>query len=402
MNSDFFTNNRKKLTELLPGSLVIMTAYSAMQRMGDMSIPFEQEANFWYLTGIEEADWLLVMDAMQNTSWLVAPDISEVHRVFNGALDSEAASKQSGIKKVISQTEFDSLLRTLATRHSVAYTTSQPVHSEHFGFVLNPAHAKLSQKLERIFADVQTCTLELTKLRAIKQPQEVKAISAAINITKKAFEHARTHMDSYKHEYEIEADIAHIFRKSGATGHAYDPIVAAGEHACTLHYGKNSSVLKKRQLVLIDVGARMHGYAADITRTYAVGQPTKRQVEVHAKVQKAQADIIALLKPGLTVEKYQEHVTAIMMMALDELGLLGADKEAALRRYFPHAIGHGLGIDVHDELGRPASLLEGMVLTVEPGIYIPEEGIGVRIEDDILITSSGHRNLSGGLSTDVL
>ena len=148
----------------------------------------------------------------------------------------------------------------------------------------------------------------------------------------------------------------------------------------------------------MDIGARHHGYAADITRTYAYGKPTKRQQSVHATVQAAQTEIISLLEPGLSVETYQTKVDAIMKRALMDLKLITDEKDEKYHKYFPHAISHGLGIDVHDALGKPRVLQPGMVLTVEPGIYIPEAGIGVRIEDDIVITDTGHRNMSGKLS----
>jgi Xaa-Pro aminopeptidase len=147
----------------------------------------------------------------------------------------------------------------------------------------------------------------------------------------------------------------------------------------------------------MDMGASYGGYAADISRTYVKGQPTKRQLEVYAAVEAAHQRIISLVEPMFSVEAYQVAVDKIMSEALSSIGLQ-SDKDGR-RRYFPHAISHGLGIDVHDSLGAPKYFAENMVLTVEPGIYIPEENIGVRIEDDILVTSSGHKNLSAGLST---
>jgi len=173
--------------------------------------------------------------------------------------------------------------------------------------------------------------------------------------------------------------------------------VAAGANACTLHYAHNRSKVMGRQLVLMDVGASYGGYTADITRTYAKGEPTKRQRQVHEAVEAAHHRIIGLIRPMLAVDEYQREVDAIMREAIASLGLPSDD--AALRRYFPHAVSHGLGIDVHDSLGSPRFLQAGMVLTVEPGIYLPEEGIGVRIEDDILVTAAGNENLSRRLST---
>jgi Xaa-Pro aminopeptidase len=181
---------------------------------------------------------------------------------------------------------------------------------------------------------------------------------------------------------------------SGCLSHAYDPIVAYGANACTLHYTKNSDVLRGKNFLLMDVGASVDGYASDITRTYAYKEPTKRQAAVHQAVQEAQQQIIALLGPDVDVACYQTQVDEIMLEALRSLNLVGSDPHKSLRRYMPHAVSHGLGLDVHDSLGGPAAFAPSMVLTVEPGIYIPEESIGVRIEDDIVITDSGRKNLS--------
>jgi len=152
-------------------------------------------------------------------------------------------------------------------------------------------------------------------------------------------------------------------------------------------------------MVLIDAGAKVGGYAADITRTYAIGRPSDREIEVHAAVETAHKAIIDLIKPGFGMKDYHFQSDEIMKKALKSLGLLNAP--ADYRKYFPHAVSHGLGIDVHDSLGGFETFQPGMVLTVEPGIYIPEEGIGVRIEDDILVTEEGNRNLSAALPTSL-
>jgi Xaa-Pro aminopeptidase len=154
-------------------------------------------------------------------------------------------------------------------------------------------------------------------------------------------------------------------------------------------------------LLLLDIGALVGGYAADITRTYAIGAPTKRMKDVHSAVKRAHEEIIHLLAPGVTIRSYHEAVDSIMKRELMELKLIDSLDDSRYRKYFPHAVSHGLGIDVHDSLGNTDQLKQGMILTVEPGIYIPEEGIGVRIEDDILITKDGFENLSATLSREL-
>ncbi len=396
----FFTENRDRTFEALRGGVLVVPAYSQMQRSNDAAFKFEQEANFWYLTGIDYPDWWLIMDATRSRSWLVAPSVSDVHALFDGSLSVADARKISGIHDVIDRTKANELLKQTARKHQFVSMVDQPSHHEYFDFHLNPNAKEMRELLARTFHKVQDFRPELAKLRAIKSPAEVSALQAAINLTNHAFELAHDNLTVYKFEYEIEALFTHEFRASGATGHAYDPIVADGSNACTLHYVKNQSRLRRGTLLLMDVGARVDGYAADITRTYAVGEPTKRQKDVHAAVEAAQKQIIALLQPGLPVSTYHNEVDRIMKQALIDLKLLKDPSDMDMyHKYFPHAISHGLGIDVHDALGAPNEFKPGMVLTVEPGIYLPEEGIGVRIEDDILITPSGHRNLSAKLST---
>jgi len=402
MTSDFFKANRDSITEKLKGGVLVLAAYTEMQRSNDTAFSFEQEANFWWLTGIEVADWWLIVDGLRGKSWLVAPTLSDNRQIFDGSLSAEAAKKISGVNEVISRDDALSLLRQLAKKHSVAHTLGEQPYAEYLDFTLNPGPKKLYELLERTFNSVSDCRKELAGLRAIKRPEEITAIKRAISLTVDAFENMKSRINEFSYEYEVEAEFTYHFRKNGATGHAYDPIVAAGGNACTLHYIQNDTKLKKRQLLLLDIGARTSGYAADITRTYALGEPTARQIAVHEAVEKAQKQIITFIKPDTLVEDYQRNVDKVMREAIMSLGLIkDFSDEEGYRKYFPHAISHGLGVDVHDSLGGPKFMRPGMVLTVEPGIYIPEEGIGVRIEDDILVTEKGHSNLSARLSTEL-
>lgn len=402
MQPSFFRDNRDHLRHVTKGGLIIVSAYTAMQRSNDASFAFEQEANFWYLTGINAPDWWVIIDGKSKKSWLVAPEVDDVHQVFDGSLLMSDAQKISGVDAVISPNEADTLLRDLAKQHSLVYAVGDDPRAEHYDFSVNPAQKDMWLRLTRIFADVQDCRKQLARLRAIKQPEEVRALKKAIKLTVDAFTNVKQSLPLLQTEYEVEAEFTYAFRKSGAIGHAYDPIVASGKNACTLHYNQNQQKLQKNSLLLLDIGARVDGYAADITRTFAVGTPTPRQTAVHAAVEKAHKQIIGLLHPGLSVLEYHKTVDDIMQDALIDLGLLTSkDDTKTYRTYFPHAISHGLGIDVHDSLGGPTEFASGMVLTVEPGIYIPEEGIGVRIEDDILITDTGHTNLSAALPTSL-
>ena len=397
MDQTFFATNRQALLDQLKkGALIVMTGYGEMQRSHDSASRFEQEANFWYLTGITQPDWWLILDGTHRTQWLVAPDIDDVKAVFDGDNDTEKMAATSGIKTVLTRDDATRRLRDLAKHHSIVYTTDQPKYlREHSHFQLNHAQTELKKALERIFQNVQTCNRELAVIRTIKQPEEIAAIEKAIKVTIRAVEAMKQVLPKANYEYELQAVLDYEIRRQGAWGHAYDPIVAGGINACTLHYNKNDDRLNKRSLLLLDVGARVDGYAADISRTYGLGTPTKRQQQVYEAVRVAQKSCISLMRPGLSFSEYEENSESIMKQALQSIGL----STEKYRQYFPHAMGHGLGVDVHDALAGYESMQPGMVITVEPGIYIREEAIGVRIEDDILITENGSRNLSAALST---
>ena len=390
MNEDFFTNNRAALAlRLGGGALVVVTGYGEVQRSNDTAHLFEQEGNFWYLTGIESPDWQLIMAGKR--AWLVAPEIDDIKETFDGSLSIEAAKKRSGVKEVISSNDALALLRQLRRQHSVVYVPQTYKHVQEYAhFFFNPAPAKADKQLGLIFERIVDCHKELAQLRAIKQPEEIKALQKAIDITAAAFASLTKSLSGLQYEYEAEALMSYEIRRRGATGHAYSPIIAGSQNACTLHYVTNNDRLQKKQLLLMDVGAKYDGYSADISRTYAIGEPTKRQQAVYDAVLAAQKKCINLVKPGVSFKELQSSVDTIMTEAITSLGF-SADR---LRDYFPHAIGHGLGIDVHDSLGGFDALQPGMVLTIEPGIYIHDEGIGVRIEDDILVTETGNENLS--------
>lgn len=388
---------KDNIAALFVDKIAVFAAHHAVQRNADASFAFEQESNFFWLTKIVEPDWMLIVDGFEGVSYLVAPEIPDHQRLFDGALDHSAVRRTSGIETIIDAVEAEKVLKTLSEKHDTVYALAEHPDKDYFEFVANPAQQDLWKRLEVTFKNVVDCRLDLAKLRALKTPDEITAIQSAIDTTVATFEQVKKKLPDTRFEYEIEAELSYGFRRFGTQSHAYDPIVAGGKNACTLHYGQNNDDLPENGFVLIDAGTKVDGYAADITRTYAVGKPTERQVAVHQAVEHAHHEIIELLGPGVSVRQYHDDVDVIMKRALKNLGLLKSDDD--YRTYFPHAISHGLGVDVHDALGRPEAFQPGMVLTVEPGIYIPEEGFGVRIEDDILITENGRENLSAKLST---
>ncbi|QQS18313.1 aminopeptidase P N-terminal domain-containing protein [Candidatus Saccharibacteria bacterium] len=404
-SSDFFVGNRQKLrTMLSKGEIAIFTAAGTVQRTGDTTYPFSQDRNFWYLTGIAAPDVMLVMDA--DGEYLILPEGDAVREVFDGAINPMELSARSGIASVFSQREGWARLKTqLQDAATIATIVPGPVRHKQAAFYVNPARRQLVQRLRRIarnaqFTDVRS---NLAKLRAIKQPCEQAAIAEAVGITTDTLNDIRSarRLKSFQNEYELEAAISNGLRSRGATGHAYSPIVASGHHATTLHYVTNNGIVERNELIVVDVGAEVENYAADITRTLSPTEPTKRQVAVLAAVQAVQQQALGLLGPGVMLKDYEQAVAREMGKALVSLGLAtNKDDYDALRRYYPHATSHFLGLDVHDVGDYRAPLEPGMVLTCEPGLYIPEESIGVRLEDDVLVTKTGIKNLSANCSYD--
>jgi Xaa-Pro aminopeptidase len=403
--SDFFVGNRQRLRALFTGTApIVVTANGLLQRGGDSTFAFAQDANFWYLTGIDEPDILLVMD--RDKEYLIVPGRSESRQAFDGVVSDDVLTRRSGIATIYDEaTGWQQLGSRLKKVKHVATLGVPAPYIEQYGFYTNPARATLTNRLKEHNPAIERLDLipHLSRLRMIKQPPEINAIQAAIDITlaslKAAFRPAAR--DKYAAEYELESAIAHGFRSRGATGHAFEPIVAGGERACTLHNVANNGPLAAHELVVVDVGAEVEHYAADITRTTCIGTPTARQRAVHAAVLATQEYAFSLLKPGVMLREYEDQVVEYLGEKLRELGLIKTIDVDSVRHYYPHATSHFLGLNVHDAGEYDQPLEAGIVLTVEPGLYIPEEGIGVRIEDDVLITDTGIKILSNKLSRDL-
>ena len=400
--SDFFTNNRKKLQEETSAQIIIIAANGLLQRSADTTYPFRQDSNFWYLTGVEEPDYLLVIT--EDEDFLIAPKRGEHRDQWDGSIDKKAIKQLSGIGKIEEHHAGWIRLDLLLKKHKKAHTvTPAEAYFDHFGFYSNPARATLLSALAKHrrleLVDIRKC---IAGLRQVKLDPEIKALQMAIDITSISLKNVKKKLESYKSENQIVADITRDFIRRGADNHAYQPIVAAGANATTIHYIKNNHAIESGELVLFDVGAEFNNYSADISRTYATSQPTKRQQDVFNAVKTVQQKAMDLLKPGVDMKKYEQDVDAIMAKELKKLKLIDdlTDKKK-LKKYYPHLTSHFLGLDTHDSADYTKPLVAGVVLTVEPGIYIPEEGIGIRIEDDVLITDDGIKVLSAGLPTEL-
>jgi Xaa-Pro aminopeptidase len=405
-NSRFFSGNRHRLRQVFAGTApIVITANGLLQRGGDSSYPFAQDANFWYLTGIDEPDIVLVMDRDQE--YLIVPARTASREAFDGAISESALSQRSGVKEVYSDAEgWEKLADRLKKVRHVATVAKNPDYIETYGLYSNPARARLARRLLALNSDLEFVDLvvQMARLRMIKQAPEIKALQAAIDITSETLKDALrpAKLSTYEYEYQLEARLTYGYRYRGANGHAFEPIVAGGPRACTLHNVANEGRLKPNELVLVDTGAEVEHYAADITRVRAITEPTRRQQAVHAAVLEVQKFALGMFKPGMRLQEYEEQVGHFMGEKLQELNLIKEDSHEAIRHYYPHATSHFLGLNVHDVGDYDHPLEPGMVLTIEPGIYIPEEGIGVRIEDNVLITPEGHQILSDNLSRDLV
>lgn len=399
--SEFFARNRRQLRQLFTGTApIVVTANGQLQRSGDTTFPFTQDANFWYLTGIDEPDVVLVMD--KDKEYLIVPFREGVRVAFDGAIDVSGLARTSGIANILDEKEGWGLLesRIVRVKH-VATIKPLPRYIDTYGMYTNPSRKRLLGRLKQCNAEIELLDLSehMAHMRMIKQAPELAAIRQAIAITGASLKDAtrKPKRLRYAYEYELEAEIARGFRRCGASGHAFDPIVASGKNATTIHYLANNAPLSADELVVLDVGAEHDHYAADITRTIALKQPSRRQQQVFDAVKAVQAYAFNLVKPGVTLGDIEKQVEHKMGEKLRELGLIQSIERDVVRRYYPHAVSHHLGLNVHDVADHSRPLEPGMVITVEPGVYIPEESIGVRIEDDVLITEAGNEILSAGL-----
>jgi Xaa-Pro aminopeptidase len=404
--SDFFIGNRTRLRQLFTGTApIVITAHGALQMGADEAYPFHQDRSFFYLTGINEAGVILVMD--KGKEYLIVPQREAVMEKFDGAIIPEELSRISGIQTIYDQKEgWKHLTSRLKKVRHVATLGASPRFIDFLGLYTNPSRADLIQRMKEITPGIEILDLRthLSRMRMVKQDVERAAIQSAIDVTLATIKEITRpkQLSKYAYEYEIEADLSRGFRRQGTMGHAFPPIVASGERACMLHYNKNSEALTTGDLLILDVGAEADFYAADIARTVVLGgKPTRRQQAVHQAVKDAQDHAYSLLKPGVVMRQYEKQMEEFMGEKLRELGLLKTITPEGVRHYFPHATSHFLGLDTHDAGDYEVPLEPGVILTVEPGIYIPDESLGVRIEDNILITETGNENLSAALSREL-
>lgn len=409
IDKQLFVNNRKNLIgRLKPNSVAVINANDIMPTNADGTMRFRQNSDLFYLTGVDQEETILVLCPQfpepKYHEVLFLRETSELIATWEGhKLTREEAREATGIETVLWVSEFPKIFNTMMVMGDVEnvylntndhYRADSPVESRDSKFIKWCREKYPLHNYERLAPLMH-------KLRSVKSDFEIKLLQSACDITEKAFRRVLKFVKPGVKEYEIEAEYAHEFLRNASRGFAYEPIIASGANSCVLHYIENKNVCKDGDVLLLDVGAEYANYNADLTRTIPVnGKFTKRQREVYDAVLRVMRAAIGLIKPGVVYYDYHKEVQKIMESELIGLKLLDKKdvekqpKEKPLfMKYFMHGTGHQLGLDVHDVGNMYHKMQVGQVWTVEPGIYIKEEGLGVRIENNVVIKDNGVHDL---------
>lgn len=403
IDNSLFRNNRENFSKLLlPASIAVFNSNDPMPTNADGTMGFRQNNDLFYLSGIDQADTVLLLypDSfnVKHREILFIKETNEHIAIWEGNKLNKAEARQlSGIGTIYWHHQFESIFNPLV------------VEAEHVYLNTNE-HNRLEKHIDsRDDKFIQWCRKKyplhlyhraaplLQGLRAIKSPIEIELMEKACAITEKGFRRILPFIKPGVMEYEIEAELTHEFLINRSRGHAYEPIVASGYDSCILHYTKNDKACKDGDILLLDVGAEYANYASDMTRCLPVnGRFSPRQKEVYNAVLRVMKAAIPLLVPGNTYDSYSIEIAKLMESELIGLKLLSSDEVARqdkdnplYKKYFMHGISHFLGLDVHDVGNRNVPFREGMIFTCEPGIYIRPENLGIRLENDILITANG-------------
>jgi Xaa-Pro aminopeptidase len=407
LNPEIFIKNRQRfVAEMKPKSIAIFNSNDEMPSNGDALHPFVQNSDLYWLTGIEQEDTMLILfpdnpdEKLREVLVLVRPN--ELKEKWDGKrLRSFEGTEISGIKTVIWLDTLEAQLQIWIHLADRIYLNTN--ENDRKGSWLETRDYRYAKQMRDRYPlhRYERSAKILKRLRAIKTAEEIEVMKQAASITESAFRRLLDFIQPGVMEYEIEAAITHEFLRKGSSGPAYGTIVASGDRARTLHYVSNNQECKDGELVLMDFGARYGNYAADLTRTVPVnGKFTERQKAIYNACLHLHNYCKSILKPGISIIDYTDKVADEATKQFIEIGLLteaevkNEDKEnRAYRKYLYHGISHHLGIDVHDLGTRVEPIEAGMVFTIEPGIYIEEEQIGIRIENNFWITENGNVDL---------
>ncbi len=390
------------------GSVAVLFGADSMPRNGDLAFPYRQSSDFFYLTGIdqEHSALLLAKSETENIAILFILEPNETMVVWEGRkLSKDEATKISGIKNVMFKSQFDTQLGTLLQDKNVVYLNRNENPRAKFDLPTSDERCAKDLMQKYYLHTYKRLAPMLTQARIIKSDIEIGLIKHACSITENAFRRVMAATRAGMKEYEIEAEIWHEFIRAGASGHSYEPIIASGSNACYLHYNTNNAVLHDGELLFMDFGAEYANYASDMSRSIPVnGKFTTRQRQVYDAVLRVMVQAKKILKPGVTIKDYHQEVCGVMNDELIGLGLytssdvrLQPTDHPLYMRYYMHGTSHFMGLDTHDVGAKDVPLQAGMVMSCEPGIYIREEGIGIRLENDILITDSGNIDLMANI-----
>ncbi|XMB87427.1 aminopeptidase P family protein [Mycoplasmatota bacterium WC44] len=408
MNNNNFINNREKLFErICDNSLVVMFAGIEKHKTADQYFDFEPNRNFFYLTGISRDNMVLVMrKGEKNETYLFIEENTELKAKWDGArMSKEEASELSGIevKNIRYLEAFDNFFQAMM---GVSRLGSKPAEFLHLDILRSKGNEhqetfEFSRKVKDLYPELQVknVNIELGYLRMFKSDAEVEEIQKAVDFTNEGILNLMRNAEPGLYEYQIESFYKQSLMFNNTT-ESFQTIAASGVNATTLHYVDNNAKVEDNTLCLFDLGSISNNYCSDITRTFpANGKFTDRQRAIYEIVLKANKESINYVKPGVTWTEINKFAKDILIKGLKDLGIIKEDSE--ISKYYYHGLGHFLGLDVHDVGIYSEPLSEGMVLTIEPGLYIAEEKIGIRIEDDILVTKDGFVNLSADIIKEV-
>ncbi len=408
MTAKKFRENREKLMKNVPNnSLVVLFAGIPLPKTADQFYPFLVNKNFYYLTGIDAPKVTLLMYKSNDkfTETIYVERTTELIRKWEGArLDKQEAYEISGIENQAYLDELDANL-SKGFHGNTVLNLYLDLERRNIKHTINCA-IPFAKELKDLYPylNVQNIYADICELRVLKNEEEIKNMKKANEITKIALEKMMKHLKPNVNESEMEGLFDFDIKKNGSKRNSFNTIAAGGNNATTLHYEKNNMPLNDGELVLFDLGCEWMEYASDISRTYPInGKFTDRQKEIYNIVLSTQKEIIEMIKPGVIVADLHRKAKEILTKKCLDIGLI--EKEEEVVKYYFHGIGHYIGLDVHDvgSYGEAMNrkLEVGMALTVEPGLYIPEENIGVRIEDDIVVTENGYENLSKDIIKEI-
>ncbi len=412
---EVYIQNRDKFRRhLKPKSLAVFNSNDIFPTGSDSTLPFRQHGDILALSGVDQEESILVIfpDAYkpEHREMLFLKETNDHIAVWEGAkLDKDQAYELSGIKSVFWLTEFERVFNEVMSHTENVYLNT----NEHLraNLEVETREARFVKWCKNKYPahTYQRSAPIMHQVRALKTKDEIAAMQVAADITTKGYKRVMEFMAPGKWEYELEAEFMHEFLRNRSRGFAYTPIIGGGYNACVLHYIENNDQLRDGELVLFDVGAEYANYSCDVTRCFPVnGRFTERQKQVYNAVLRVKKGAEKLLVPGNTLNDYHKEVGEIMTKELLDLKLITAEEVKnqdpnwpAYKKYFMHGTSHYIGLDTHDAGLWTAPMEVGMVFTCEPGIYIPEENLGIRLEDDLVITENGLLNLTKEIPIEV-